>query len=129
VGNDATIRGTEGRDRLTGTSKNETLIGGGSDDVLKGGSGNDKLFGGVGNDQLLGGKGKDIFVLEKGKGFDTIKDFENGLDHLAVPGVKLKKLGISQKGRDTVISFGKDELAVLVGVQSNQITPKDFTKI
>jgi large repetitive protein len=129
VGNDATIRGTEGRDRLTGTSKNETLIGGGSNDFLKGGSGNDKLFGGVGNDQLLGGKGKDIFVLEKGKGFDTIKDFENGLDHLAVPGVKLKKLGISQKGRDTVISFGKDELAVLVGIQPNQITPKDFTKV
>ncbi len=129
VGDDATIRGTEGRDRLTGTSKNETLIGGGSNDVLKGGGGNDKLFGGKGSDQLLGGKGKDIFVLEKGKGFDIIKDFEDGLDHLAVPGIKPKKLGISQKGRNTVISFGKDELAVLIGVQSDQITPKDFAKV
>lgn len=129
VGDDATIRGTEGRDRLTGTSKNETLIGGGSNDVLKGGSGNDKLFGGSGKDKLFGGQGKDIFVLEKGKGFDIIQDFKNGLDHLAVLGIKPKKLGISQKGRNTIISFGKDELAILVGVQSDQITPKDFIKV
>jgi len=129
VGDDATIRGTEGRDRLTGTSKNETLIGGGGNDVLKGGGGNDKLFGEKGKDTLFGGKGKDIFVLEKGKGFDIIQDFKNGLDFLATPGIKPKKLGISQKGRNTVVSFGKDELAVLVGVQSDQITPKDFTKI
>ncbi|MBW4517516.1 MAG: putative Ig domain-containing protein [Timaviella obliquedivisa GSE-PSE-MK23-08B] len=129
VGDDLTIRGTEGRDRLIGTSKNETLIGGSSNDILKGGGGNDKLFGGKGNDKLFGGKGKDIFVLEKGKGFDIIQDFKNGLDFLAVPGMKLNKLGISQKGRNTVVSFGKDELAVLVGVQSDQITPKDFTKV
>ncbi|NJR40949.1 MAG: tandem-95 repeat protein [Leptolyngbyaceae cyanobacterium CSU_1_4] len=129
VGDDATIQGTEGRDRLIGTSKNETLIGGNSNDVLKGGSGNDQLFGNKGKDKLFGGKGKDIFVLEKGKGFDIVQDFKNGLDRLAVPGMKPNKLGISQKGKNTVVSFGKDELAVLVGVQSDQITPKDFVNV
>jgi Putative Ig domain/RTX calcium-binding nonapeptide repeat (4 copies) len=128
-GDDLTITGTGKRDRLTGTSKNETLIGLDDKDTLKGGGGNDKLIGGKDSDKLYGGKGKDIFVLERGAGKDIIRDFRNGLDRLAVPGMKPKKLGISQKGRNTVISFGKDDLAVLIGVQADQITPKDFTKI
>jgi Ca2+-binding RTX toxin-like protein len=85
--------------------------------------------GGQGSDRLIGGKSRDVFVLERGPGRDVIQDFTNGLDRLAIEGVNPRRLEISQKGRNTLISFGRDDLAILIGVQANQITAQDFIRV
>lgn len=89
------IRGTNGDDNLKGTKHRDKIKGLDGNDVLKGKGGNDKLYGGPGDDVLIGGGGKDFqdklwggpgadtFVYRNKKhGFDTIKDFETGIDKI-----------------------------------------------
>ena len=68
AGTTATIRGTDGPDRILGTSGDDVIVGlGGSDrlegagghDVICGGGGDDLLYGGNGADRLYGGRGDD----------------------------------------------------------------------
>ncbi len=72
-------------DTLTGSALANTLSGGGGADTLSGGDGADRLVGGTQADVLYGGKGADSFVFAGladsiWSGFDTIKDFEKGID-------------------------------------------------
>jgi len=121
------IDGEAGNDRITGLGGNDVLTGGAGNDLLSGGAKNDRLYGGSGNDSLLGGAGKDVFVLERGAGSDIIRDFRVGQDRLGLSqGLQFNRLGIVQKGGNTVISLGKDKLAVLAGVQASQITGNQF---
>jgi hypothetical protein len=125
-----TLQGRTGKDSLLGSGGNDTLLGGDGNDQLNGGTGQDKLFGNKGNDILTGGGSRDIFVLEKGVGRDLIKDFKDRQDKLGLSrGISFGSLTISQKGKNTNISLGNDLLAVLTGVQANQITVADFTRI
>jgi len=55
----ATIRGTDGDDRLRGTDGPDVIDGRGGNDVIRGLGGDDVLCGGGGQDQLLGGPGND----------------------------------------------------------------------
>jgi Ca2+-binding RTX toxin-like protein len=60
LGEQATIIGTEGPDRLTGTEGDDVIIGLGGDDVISGGPeglGGDAICGGEGNDTLNAGGG------------------------------------------------------------------------
>jgi len=91
-GND-TVLGNRGSDRILGQSGNDTLKGGGGRDRLVGGAGkdfliggnsDDRLYGGSGNDKLKGGTGSDIFVFKDGWKKDTIIDFGDNQDTLAV---------------------------------------------
>lgn len=129
AGND-TLKGGAAKDKLLGLGGNDVLSGGDGNDNLEGGAGKDKLFGGRGSDTLNGGKGRDIFVLEKGKGRDRIEDFQNSIDRLGLtPGLRFRKLDIEQKRGNTLISQGKDDLALLVGIRANQITAADFVSV
>ncbi|MDQ2940523.1 MAG: 6-bladed beta-propeller [Actinomycetota bacterium] len=105
-GKQATIVGTNGKDKLKGTKKRDVIVGegggdkivakggndlvcaGGGPDKVFGGKGKDRLFGEGGNDRLFGGAGKD--KLSGGKGKD-----------LLVGGPKLDKLS-GGPGADTV---------------------------
>ena len=104
-GNDAmnAIRGGWGNDRLFGHDGSDTLLGGAGDDVLDGGlkndvldggDGNDWLFGSDGYDTLTGGAGADTFVFDLAQqgSFDTITDFEVGVDRIALIGTGLTSL-------------------------------------
>jgi Ca2+-binding RTX toxin-like protein len=108
-GNDR-IDGREGHDLLIGHYDNDIIFGGSGNDVLRGqfnggydpysGLDNDTLDGGIGNDTLDGGPGRDLltggadadtFVLYPmtlfnpvADDFDTIKDFQQGLDKIDV---------------------------------------------
>jgi Ca2+-binding RTX toxin-like protein len=141
-----TINGEDGNDRLTGTERDDLIIGNGGNDRLYGGLGNDKLVGGDGNDVLRGGEGNDIliggagfnrltggadsdlFVLSAGAGFDTITDFNYGEgDRLSLSGgLSFGDLTITGLGRNTLISFGSDELALLRNVGAASITESVF---
>ena len=77
-----TISGHEGNDFLAGKKARDDLFGNDDNDTLIGGRGGDRLNGGVGDDNLVGGKGADVFILNGG--FDTIADFSNRDDTLAI---------------------------------------------
>lgn len=91
---DDDLRGEQGVDRLMGNAGDDRIFGGSGRDVLIGGVGRDYLVGGDGNDILTGGLGgqngdgmTDTFVFSNGygrTGYDTILDFEVGIDRLVV---------------------------------------------
>jgi hypothetical protein len=121
------INGLGGDDRLIGNGGNDILIGGAGNDFLDGGAGDDRLVGGSGNNTLIGGAGSDIFVLGRGKGRDLIKDFQDRIDRIELgSGMSFSALKITKSGRNTIISVGTDQLAILTGIKVNQITAADF---
>ncbi|MGK7890134.1 MAG: NF038122 family metalloprotease [Leptolyngbyaceae cyanobacterium] len=145
-----TIEGTESQDTLQGEQANERILGLGDDDwlhggagddvlngnmgddVVKGGSGTDYLLGGGGSDRLVGGAGADVFVVQDKSGTDRVKDFQIGIDQLALSQPlslgqsDMGQLSLSPQGDDTVISLGDRSLMVLEGTRSNQITAAAF---
>ena len=125
---DDILRGGGGRDRLIGNAGNDTLTGNGGDDVLKGGSGEDILRGARGDDRLIGGAGDDIFVLKKGHGTDFIRDFIIGEDLIQLQGrLGFGDLSFQQQGNRTLIVADGEELALLRGIQPNQLSQADFS--
>ncbi|MEM9218749.1 MAG: peptidylprolyl isomerase [Cyanobacteria bacterium P01_F01_bin.150] len=121
-----TLSGGGGNDKLNGGKGNDELLGGGGNDTLRGGRGRDLLDGGKGNNVLIGGRDRDIFVLSPGKGRSLIRDFKDGQDRLQVNGLSFGSLTIEQSGRNTLISRGNDELALLRGIEAELITRADF---
>ena len=88
TGNDV-LSGGAGIDILQGLEGNDVLNGLGGIDSLNGGAGEDAINGGAGADRLTGGGGFDRFVLSAASdsslaGFDTITDFEAGIDTLDI---------------------------------------------
>lgn len=93
-----------------------------------GGSGRDRLDGGIGRDTLTGGSDADIFVIRRRGGRDRITDFQNGEDRIGLDdGLRFRNLTILQRGNNTLIRAGRDQLGVLVGIQANSINGSDFT--
>ncbi|MBP8671990.1 MAG: M10 family metallopeptidase C-terminal domain-containing protein [Sphingobium sp.] len=76
IGN--TITGGAGNDALSGLNGKDNLLGGAGDDVLNGGALGDTLTGGTGADSFV----LDILTTSANK--DVIKDFELGIDHIAL---------------------------------------------
>ncbi|MHC5738897.1 calcium-binding protein [Nostoc sp.] len=88
---DDTLNGGGGNDILLGGQGNDSLNGGAGNDILYGGLGNDFLNGGADNDTLIGGAGSDRFTFNSGQAFtsagvglDTISDFVQGTDKIAL---------------------------------------------
>lgn len=127
TGNDQLIGGL-GHDSLSGGAGNDYLFGNEGNDRLRGGAGDDRLVGGAGSNVLTGGKGADIFVLAPGAGFDTITDFNpSSGDRLRLSdGLSFSHLTITEVGRNTLISFGTDELALLRTIAAVSITESVF---
>ena len=126
---DDLLYGNTGNDLLLGGDGNDTMYGGKDNDVMIGGNGDDLLFGDFGNDTLTGGIGSDRFVLAIGRGSDTISDFQDGIDLLALTGgLTFTQLNISQNNGTTVISVINtgEVLAYLSGVSANLIAANDF---
>ena len=122
--------GGEGNDYLDGGKDKDYLEGGLGNDTLVGGDKKDTLIDGAGNDILSGGKDKDTFVLVSEQGTDTIEDFENKKDSLALAeDLTFGQITIGQEDSNTIIDVtGSGEtLAILTGVDSNSIDAKDFT--
>lgn len=140
AGND-TLLGDSGNDTLVGDDGNDILLGGFGDDILLGGTGNDQLEGGVGNDTLRGGagndiltgdSGRDIFVLALGEGVDTITDFSRREgDRIGLSGITFDDLTVSAgaAANTTVISANGQELAILLGIQSNNLNSSSFVTV
>ncbi|WP_293369624.1 SBBP repeat-containing protein [Microcoleus sp. CAWBG556] len=130
-GNDS-LDGGVGNDTLFGGKGSDTLLGGSADDVLFGNRGDDLLDGGLGSDSLTGGNGSDRFLLSTNSGIDTIADFEDGKDLLALAsGITFSQLAIIQSDGATLIRLAAtgEILASLTGVSSSLIGVADFASI
>ncbi|MFN6565565.1 MAG: beta strand repeat-containing protein [Nostoc sp. ChiSLP01] len=136
---DRNIQGTKGddyistgngKDTIWGKDGNDTLLGNNGADTLYGDAGNDLLNGGNGPDLLTGGAGRDKFVLTGNTGGDTITDFTDGVDWLALSGgLTFGQLSITANNNNTLIKLGGETLATLTGVNSNLINAADFIAI
>jgi Ca2+-binding RTX toxin-like protein len=63
-GNDPSIGGTSGADRIFGLGGNDSLHGSSGNDSLFAGAGADHLDGGSGGDLMAGGLGNDVYVID-----------------------------------------------------------------
>ncbi|MEZ2227786.1 MAG: M10 family metallopeptidase C-terminal domain-containing protein [Microcoleus sp.] len=140
VGNELanSILGGAGDDTISGLRQNDTLDGGEGDDylygnkgndVLTGGGGDDVLWGGQGNDAIITGFGRDRIVLQPDGGTDTILDFADGFDYLAlVQGLKFEQLSIVPSANGTAIKLGStgQVLVELPGTPISAIGKFDF---
>ncbi len=94
-----TLFGGAGNDTLGGGTSADKLFGGDGDDTIDGGTGADLINGGRGDDELTGGNLADTFVFHRDAGFDTITDFENGVDK-----IDLRDFGIPIPSYNTVVA-------------------------
>jgi uncharacterized protein len=132
LGNDF-INGGSNDDRIDGGLGQDTLLGEDGSDRIFGGLGDDLIDGGSGNDTVTGGLGSDRFVLTAGAGTDTITDFLDRQDKLALAGgLVFDDLSITQgtgaNSRDTLISLETtgEVLAILSNERASNITAVDF---
>ena len=72
VASAATIRGTQGADRLVGTPRADTIFGRRGDDRLAGRAGPDLIHGGAGADIVSGGSGNDRVAVETDSSRDAV---------------------------------------------------------
>jgi Ca2+-binding RTX toxin-like protein len=129
AGNDFMF-GNRGEDILIGEKGDDSLRGGQSNDILLGNQGNDFLSGDLGDDSLVGDVGNDRFLLSTNSGIDTIFDFEDGIDLIALDsGLTFSQLSITDSNSLTLIrlSATNEILATLNGVTANQISIVDFS--
>jgi hypothetical protein len=121
-----TLIGNAGDDTLIGGNGTDLLLGNAGDDLLYGGNGSDTLRGGLGTDTLTGGNGEDIFVFASGEGIDTITDFKLGTDQIGLTeGLTFGDLSFS----GNQILIGSEVLAVLTGVNTNDLTASNFLTV
>ncbi len=118
--------GTEGDDTLIGGNGADELKGLDGNDTLSGWYGDDIIFGGSGNDTLVGDPGSDIFVLAAGEGTDTITDFTIDEDLIGLSG-GLTFADLSFSGNDIIA--GSETLATLTGIDTQTLTPENFTLV
>ncbi|MGB7318351.1 MAG: hypothetical protein WBC85_10340 [Planktotalea sp.] len=125
-GSDA-LNGGKGSDVLKGGKGADLLVGGRGGDVLKGDKGADALIGDKGDDKLFGGSGADMFIFSSGHGTDTIKDFEDGIDLIAIveAGTQFSDLIISKSGADVRVKY-EDTTIFIEDSLKKDITEDDF---
>lgn len=121
------LNGGAGNDVILGKGGNDILLGLAGQDNLDGGQGDDVLYGGKDRDRLIGGKGRDTFVVQPKLGTDTIQDFNRGQDKIALLGdLSFEDLDITQRGKNAIVSDGKDRLAILTGIQADRLSSSNF---
>ncbi|NJR57516.1 MAG: hypothetical protein HC769_00835 [Cyanobacteria bacterium CRU_2_1] len=119
-------------ENLTGSAYADQLMGNAGANSINGGSGDDLIDGGAGNDTLTGGAGVDRFILRSGQGSDTITDFQDGQDLLALGGgLTFEQLTLTQGSGQTLITRTdtNEVLAALMGIQVSAIGASDFTAV
>jgi Ca2+-binding RTX toxin-like protein len=107
------FKGNGDVDRLFGFGGNDTILGGADTDQLEGGNGRDLLVGGPGYDWLRGGRDADTFKFYRGDSYfdfftpiaDLIIDFEDGVDHIDVPGKGLRAVDLTKISGGTLVEY------------------------
>lgn len=121
-GGDDMLYGGSGNDLIYGNLGSDRLFGGTEDDHLVGGEGDDLLRGSLGYDILTGGEGEDSFVLVPTEGTDIITDLELEFDTIVLyGGITTETIAIAPLNNNTAISFNDETLAILSGVNADDV--------
>jgi Ca2+-binding RTX toxin-like protein len=120
------IFGGNDRDKLYGEDGRDVLYGGAGTDQLNGGAGDDWLSGGAGNDILGGGTGADVFIFTRGTGRDTITDFQNGVDLIAMTATDLAAARFKAVSGGVEVSVGGPDALFIKGATLSQIDSADL---
>jgi predicted deacylase len=125
------ICGGPGDDLLNGQNGNDSLYGDEGNDRIYGGTGDDLLDGGLGNDTLAGNdlknEGSSTFVISEGEGTDTITDFEIETDFIGLTGtLNYEQLQITQDKNNVLIGNAYETMAIIEGVQANNLSTESF---
>jgi len=131
AGNDI-FEATEGKggNRMSGGTGDDTFFLGAGDRAL-GGDGNDKFFVGSGGNNLIsGGAGADqfwIFNVATPIAFNTIVDFQKGIDVIGIQGANFGFADLVRTGNNIAIS--NTVLATLTGVDTSSLIASNFVFI
>ncbi|MGA0602277.1 FG-GAP-like repeat-containing protein [Caulobacter sp. KR2-114] len=116
--------GTGGQEQgvVYGEDGDDLLVGGAGADHLDGGTGDDILQGAAGADILTGGAGHDTFVYRSladstAAGFDTITDFETGVDHIDLTALSVSSVDLVASGAVTVLTAHTAQGDLVIHVQ------------
>ena len=121
-GGDDMLYGGPGNDLIYGNGGSDRLFGGTEDDRIFGEAGDDLIRGGLGNDIVTGGAGEDSFVLEPTGGTDIITDLELEFDTIVLHGgITRDTIAIDSLNNDTAISFNDETLAIISGVNADDL--------
>ncbi len=128
-----TIAAFAGDDVVFGFGGNDSIDGGLGNDTLNGGVGNDTLIGSVGNNQLTGGSGADVFVIRTTGSFDTVVDFEDGIDRIrTAPATTFSTLvgpgflNATPSGANTLLSVNGVNIALLLNFSAANFSGADL---
>lgn len=119
-------------DNIWASSGNDTVYGMAGNDTINGAGGNDVLIGGLGNDTLDGGAGTDTFVFTAGmnEGYDTIRNFQDGVDKMKISGngipASFSSLEVTQSEFGCVIKVDGQTEITLTGILASSIDANDF---
>jgi len=120
-----------GNNRVYGSQGNDQFILG-SNDVMVGAEGDDQFFVLSGGDNLIaGGEGADQFWIASAQypvTLNHISDFEIGVDVIGIAGLGIGfvDLEFTQDGNHTMVSVNGQELAILYGIDSTELTEENF---
>jgi hypothetical protein len=125
---------SSGNNRVYGGSGNDQIIAN-INDTIFGGDDDDQLFIGNGNNIISGGQGNDLFwLVENGNipenQLTTITDFTLNTDKIIIDNVtgisSINDLTLVSQENGTLIKIGQENLAVLLGVNKDNLTNSDF---
>ena len=108
---------------LVGSNGPDILYGLNGADAIYGMAGDDRIYGGGGADSLFGGAGVDTFIYlnftdSGAAGFDSLYDFQTGVDRLDFSALVFSTLSIKREADGTAFVFGvagSSLLTLLVG--------------
>ncbi|MES2943032.1 MAG: calcium-binding protein, partial [Pseudomonadota bacterium] len=122
--------------RLSGNALSNSLYGGVGNDTLMGDAGADSLYGAAGGDQLTGGLGADSFVFHADSGRDVIRDFsraegdrvslQSNVNGSGITSAASALAHVNDIGGNAVLNLGDDNIVILVGVHTADLTEADF---
>ena len=128
------LYGNHGTDLMIGGAGIDVIYGGQDNDTLSGGGGGDFLYGNRGDDLLVGGDGLDVFVFGGTSGDDTIADFTQFTDYLAIQS-NVNGTGIAsfsdvvsratQSGTDVIIDLGNGNSITLQNYSTSSLVSVD----
>ncbi len=134
-GDNDVIYGNFQDDLLHGNAGDDVLYGGQDQDQIFGDGGNDVLNGNTGHDALYGGDGSDQFRFANNSGNDTIVDFQDGADLIAISsnvnGSGIASAGAalaasSQSGDSVIVDLGAGNNITIAGFNIANLDESDF---
>ncbi|CAE7822018.1 frpC [Symbiodinium microadriaticum] len=120
---------------IQGSQFDDLIRGDSQENNLRGEDGNDTIVPRGGNDYVRGGNGADTFVYADSDGnlqFDTIADFEPGIDQVDLQNVgsitDFTELGAAatENGSDLRIDLGNDNVLELINIGLADLSSSDF---